>query len=172
MIVAESEGCATSKGCDAEKVCWKATGICLDDYCVDESDCPFGQDMPCEANQCLDGCTYDAECKLGWSCKGFDYGRYCGANGTGSTGDACVTFTDCSGPSACGFLQAGGYCTNYGCSNNQMCPGSASCVQYAGTTLCANHCTSNSDCRTEDGHTCQPKKLINNLDVNVCLPAI
>jgi len=172
MIVAESEGCATSKGCDADKVCWKATGICLDNACVDASDCPFGQDMPCEANQCLDGCAYDAECKLGWACKGFDFGRYCGASGSGSTGASCTVFTDCTGPSSCGFPQAGGYCTNYGCANNQMCPGNASCVQYGATTLCANYCTSNSDCRTEDGHTCQPKKLINNLDVNVCLPAI
>ena len=172
MIVAESEGCATSKGCDEETICWQATGICLDAYCLDESDCPFGQDMPCEENTCLDGCTYDAECKLGWSCKGFDYGRYCGPNGSAVTGDACSSFADCTGPGACGFKQAGGYCTNYGCSNNQMCPGNASCVQYSETTLCAAQCTSNSDCRTEDGHTCQPKKLINNLDVNVCLPAI
>ena len=172
LIVTESAGCAPSKGCLANEICWKATGICLDDACVDDTDCPFGQDMPCEANQCLDGCTYDSDCKLGWACKGFDYGRYCGPDGNGTTGAACTVFSECDGPGACAFPQAGGYCTNFGCSSNVSCSGAASCVQYNTTTLCAAHCNSNADCRTEDGHTCQPKKLVNNLDVNVCLPAL
>ncbi|MBT9555092.1 MAG: hypothetical protein IV100_03635 [Myxococcales bacterium] len=171
MVTFESEGCESSKACDPEDICWIATGACVSAYCFDEEDCPLGQDMPCHENQCLAGCTYEGDCKLGWSCKGYDFGTFCGPSGTGASGAACAVAADCDGAASCTFPGNGGYCGQVGCKSNPECPSDASCVQLnSDQTLCAKKCVSNGDCRAGDGYTCQPKVLPNGLPTTVCLP--
>ena len=169
VVVATSEGCKTSKACEKDEVCWKATGKCVDASCTKDTDCPESE-MPCWEGKCLDGCTYPADCKLEFACKGFAFGHYCGNDGTKKTGDACFTHEVCSGPSSCHFKPMGGYCTNIGCASNAHCPDDSDCVVFGETTLCGKTCKSNDDCRLDEGFSCQPKKLVNGVDTQVCLP--
>jgi len=170
LVVITNDGCGSSKACPDEEVCVLSTGSCVADFCNTPADCPAGQEMPCEDFHCLAGCTYDADCKLSWSCKGFSFGKYCGKEGTKLTGDACFASSACAGADACFFKDKNGYCTNIGCENNSDCGSGASCVQFDSTTLCGKKCNTNDDCRKDDGFTCQPKTLPNGIPTNVCLP--
>ena len=167
ITVTTSAGCTTSKGCGADKVCDKAVGLCVSDYCDVDADCPA---LPCLDTYCVDGCTYDADCRLDYRCKGFADGRYCGVYGTKPTGDACQAFSECAGAASCHFKDQGGYCTNVGCLSNAECPTDSGCVDYLDTSLCGRKCTSNGDCRQDEGYSCQPKTLPNGVPVKVCLP--
>ena len=171
IVVVTSDGCVTSKACGDDLVCEKLTGKCVSDFCTKESDCPTGQDMPCWETYCLDGCTYDAECKLSYSCKGFEFGHYCGQNGNKPVGDPCLSHVVCSGSSSCHFKSKGGYCTNVGCKSNAECGSDSDCVQFGDITLCGKNCDSNDDCRVDDGYTCLPKTLPSGIPTQVCLPA-
>ncbi|MFT5434171.1 MAG: hypothetical protein ACI9OJ_004884, partial [Myxococcota bacterium] len=175
MIVLENAGCLTSKGCSADQVCIKTTGQCVSNFCSSDiggsTECPSGQEMPCVAGQCLDGCTYDADCKLTQACKGFEFGKYCGPKGGQQLGEACSNMTECTGSASCAFQASGGYCTLIGCVNNSDCSSlDGSCVQHLDLSVCGVACSTNDDCRKEAGFTCQPKSLPNGLPANVCLP--
>ncbi len=170
IVVVTNAGCTSTKGCPGDEICVTATGSCVSDFCNTQADCPQDQEMPCEDFHCLAGCTYDADCKLDWSCKGFSFGKYCGKQGTKATGEACFNSSACVGADSCYFKEKGGYCTNIGCTSNAQCSGTADCVEFTSTTLCASQCTTNDDCRAEDGFTCQPKTLPNGIPTNVCLP--
>jgi hypothetical protein len=170
LLVVGNDGCKTSKACVVNTVCQVVTGACVSDVCSDASDCPAGQEMPCLDATCMDGCTYDSECRLGYRCKGFETGRYCGPEGTAKTGDKCTVYKDCAGPSSCVYQDKGGYCSNIGCLSNAECPSESDCVQFGDKTLCGKTCQSNQDCRTEDGFTCQPKTLVNGIPTQACLP--
>ncbi len=126
--------------------------------------------MPCFEFRCLAGCTYDADCKLGYACKGFAFGAYCGQTGSKAVGEPCFDSSGCAGSSSCYFPEHGGYCTNIGCQSNADCVAPAQCVTYGTTTLCAQPCQSNGDCRAGEGYSCQPKTLPNDIPVTVCLP--
>lgn len=170
LEVFENSGCTSSKACPDDQICKVAAGQCVSDFCSSESDCPAGQEMPCENFTCLAGCTYDADCKLSHACKGFAFGRYCGKTGSKPTGGSCFTYTACDGGASCQFTDQGGYCTKVGCKSNAECPNEASCIEYPGMTLCAKECSSNDDCRVEDGFSCQFKTLPNGISTTVCLP--
>ncbi len=171
MTVAPFDGCTTSKTCENNNICQKSTATCVDDECTEKTDCPFGQSMPCLDGHCTDGCTYDADCRLMYRCKGFDVGRYCGLPGTAGIGDGCGSYEDCGGNASCPYQDHGGYCTNIGCASNAECPSGSHCVPFGGHQLCGKICTSNSDCRTDEGYTCQPNELVSGIPTKVCLPS-
>ena len=170
-VVLTNDGCSTSKGCPEATVCKPSTGSCVADTCASASDCPFGLEMPCLDGTCMDGCTYDADCRLGYRCKGFATGRYCGIDGWKTTGEPCFTYGACAGSSSCAFQTMGGYCTNLGCTSEAECLADADCVVgHDGKTLCGKVCASNADCRVAAGFSCQPTTLLNGVPTQVCLP--
>jgi len=164
------DGCSNSKNCDSDTICNVALASCVSDNCTTKDECPSGQSMPCLDGHCADGCTYHADCRLDYKCKGFDVGRYCGNPGSAKTGDPCVEFADCAGASSCPYQDHGGYCTNIGCASNAECKDGGDCVSHGSIQLCAKKCTTNSDCRIDDGYSCQPNQLVNGVPTQVCLP--
>jgi hypothetical protein len=172
IAVKANDGCKTSKGCPQGTICTKATGTCVEEICENESSCPSGQFMPCLDGFCMDGCTYDADCRLSYACKGFSEGNYCGVPGAKYTGEACALFSECKGAGSCSYKAQGGYCTRVGCTANSQCMSDSSCIEHGNISLCAKKCDSNADCRQEDGYTCQPKNLPNGVPTQVCLPAL
>lgn len=87
-------------------------------------------------------------------------------------GDSCTLPTDCSatGVRLCEPSFPGGYCTIFNCVANK-CPDEALCVSYGSVvasepecanpangrfqrTFCMLACSSNSDCRTDQGYAC------------------
>jgi len=170
--VKSSAGCSTSKGCKEGNICVKGSGECIDDACLNKSDCPVSQEMPCIDLHCLDACTYDADCRLTYACKGFDKGRYCGVTGSKKTGDPCSTHEQCSGQSSCHFQNKNGYCSNVGCKSNADCANNANCVKHTNYWMWPKTCSTNGDCRKDDGFTCQPKTLPNGIPSQTCLPPV
>ena len=112
-------------------------------------------------------------------------------------GDKCQVSTDCSvrGDRLCDTSQPGGYCTQFNCRAN-TCPDQAGCVLFNAAIpgcgyddrsgpfgsrvargSCIARCTSNSDCRSEDGYVCaDPRKppwnalvLDDDQSITVCL---
>ncbi len=112
-------------------------------------------------------------------------------------GDKCQVSTDCSvrGDRLCDTSQPGGYCTQFNCRANS-CPDQAGCVLFNASIpgcgyddrsgpfgsrvargSCIARCTSNSDCRAEDGYVCaDPRKppwnalvLDDDQSITVCL---
>lgn len=115
---------------------------------------------------------------------------------TPEIGDKCILSTDCSIRSdrICDTSQPNGYCTQ-NCRGNS-CPNEAACVLYntslqgcgfddragplgsrVARSFCTAGCTTNADCRTEDGYVCADPKsypwnafiLDDNQDKKVCL---
>ena len=72
--------------------------------------------------------------------------------GEGTVGDPCAQDGDCAGPGARCIPQEdgefiGGYCVNFGCSDNQPCPAGAGCFQLQdGETVCLATCDDVYDC--------------------------
>jgi hypothetical protein len=172
MTVKSNDGCKSSKGCSQGTICEKVTGTCWDEQCETKDSCPSGQFMPCLDGFCMDGCTYDADCRLSYTCKGFEEGHYCGVPGNKPTGSACLLFNECKGSGSCYYKAQGGYCTRVGCTANSQCMSDASCVQHGNINLCGKKCNSNEDCRQDEGYTCKPKPLPNGVPTQVCLPAL
>ena len=77
-------------------------------------------------------------------------------------GDTCGSSTDCdiNGTRICDLAQPGGYCTIAGCDVGTCPSGEASCVQFRSDvprlteSFCMYSCTSDSDCRTDEGYRC------------------
>lgn len=123
-----TEQCSSNSGC-ASNNCWDENGLCVD------------------------SCFSDNECRTNYECYDWtgDGIRECGpvANGTGSVGDSCSGYTDCSGGQD-GFCIdnvdfSAGYCT-LGCQSDLDCPSGSNCLDSG---ICVDNCTSS--CRTGYG---------------------
>lgn len=74
-------------------------------------------------------------------------------------GDDCFNAVDCSPDGragrTCDPASPGGYCTISDCRSNS-CPDEASCVAFrdGDFTFCMAACSSNEECRTDDGYSC------------------
>ncbi|MGH7282511.1 MAG: hypothetical protein ACRELY_13375 [Polyangiaceae bacterium] len=110
-------------------------------------------------------------------------------------GDSCTLSTDCSiqGDRQCDTAQPNGYCTILGCTGN-LCPDEAACVLFdpavpgCGYTdrepsrialaACMKQCSSDSDCRTDEGYFCADPKappwnaliLDDDQSQHICIP--
>ncbi|MBV9949893.1 MAG: hypothetical protein JOZ69_23830 [Myxococcales bacterium] len=104
---------------------------------------------------------------------GVAFGAIALAGCTPAIGDKCSLSTDCSiqGTRFCDTSQTAGYCTVIGCTSNH-CPDNAVCVEFGATvpgcayddyqapsrtgrSMCMKACSSDSDCRTQDGYGCR-----------------
>jgi hypothetical protein len=110
-------------------------------------------------------------------------------------GDHCTLSTDCSlqGDRQCDTAEPNGYCTVFGCQGN-LCPDEAACVLFnpavpgcnytdrepsrIAQAACMKQCSSDSDCRTDEGYICANPKgppwnaliLDDDQSQNICIP--
>ena len=158
-------GC-TAKSCPKFQVCDGSTGSCVSDLCFADSECPGGH--ICEETYCVNPCSTHGDCRtsLGYQCKAFADGEFCGVSGAGGAGAACSNHSQCSGNAVCTYKSNGGYCAALGCDESGVtCEGGSTCVEdswFFGDWLCAQTCNSSFECRTEDGYECTWE--------DVCLP--
>jgi hypothetical protein len=67
---------------------------------------------------------------------------------------------DINGTRICDLASPGGYCTIQGCDVGTCPAGEGSCVQFRADeprltdSFCMYSCSSNSDCRTDEGYRC------------------
>jgi hypothetical protein len=74
--------------------------------------------------------------------------------GEGNVGDACASDGDCNGANAACLNLPNGYCTQASC-GDVGCPDGSACYQFEGdATYCIKQCTSNADCRADEGYEC------------------
>lgn len=86
------------------------------------------------------------------------FGSACGHE----IGDSCTTSLDCSQQNSriCDRTQSGGYCTIAPCERG-TCPEEATCVEFRpaedrlALTYCMRKCSSDSDCRDDEGYRCR-----------------
>lgn len=97
--------------------------------------------------------------------------------GTGVVGDPCASDGDCGGiPSAEAFCLTsvggyisfpGGYCSSY-CTDDGPCGAGAVCVVMYSYGICMQPCTSDTECRTAEGYTCNAIPYVT--DAPYCVP--
>jgi len=163
---AQVQGC-TPKTCPPLKVCDKATGKCVSDYCDIPDDCPVG--LGCIDTYCVDPCEKASDCREGYACKSFPTGHYCGEVGTKGSGKPCTYFSECAADRVCLFQDKGGYCAVSLCQSDLDCPLDAWCVNGPGGYLCAAECKSDADCSKSAGFLCKPQTSADGETVKVCL---
>ncbi len=158
-------GCSATS-CPKYQVCDGASGDCVSDLCFEDDDCPGGH--ICEETYCVNPCNSHGDCRvdIGYACKAFGGGEFCGVGGAGSAGSACSNHTQCAGNAVCTYKSSGGYCAALGCDESGVsCESGSTCVEdswFFGDWLCAQTCNSSFECRTEDGYECTWE--------DVCLP--
>ncbi|MBR57875.1 MAG: hypothetical protein CMH54_07425 [Myxococcales bacterium] len=148
----------TNLSCDIYQVCEPASG-CIFNFCEEDAACPNGH--VCIDTYCVNSCEDDSDCRtsLGYRCKSFTYGHYCGlSSSTASPGDECYNFTSCSGADSCLLQGYGGYCSVANCGFTNPCPTGTECL-YDGDffSYCAKSCAASDDCRTAEGYACSYK---------------
>jgi len=140
-----SQPCETAEDCGASGSCWN---------------------LGLDSSMCLLNCRRGGDCREahGYICDG-DSTCFPGeANpppppGEGTVGDACAGDGDCDGAGAQCIPEQdgafpGGYCVNFGCSEQQPCPAGSGCFQLEdGNTVCLAVCNGSDDCRA--GYACQ-----------------
>lgn len=167
LVEAASAGC-TSKSCPVGEVCDPAAGKCVLDYCEDWGDCPAG--MPCIQTYCVQSCGKPSDCRVGYACKTFPEGTFCGEEGQGKSGAPCTYFSECADDRACLFEDQGGYCAVFGCASDWDCPLDAWCVARSGMHYCAAECLKDADCNQASGFRCQSATSVDGIPVTLCLP--
>lgn len=160
-------GCTTTS-CPLYKVCNKAAGTCVSDFCLADKDCPSG--YVCVDTYCSEPCAKTPDCRTGYDCKGTLVGWVCGIDGAGQTADPCVYLADCAGSRGCIMQSDGGYCAQVGCKSFADCPADSECADApVGTTpVCARWCFSADDCPAAT--TCSPWSASDGSDLDICLP--
>lgn len=107
---------------------------------------------------CLPGTRYAAALMRSWTLAWF---AVLAAGCAPAIGDSCQTAVDCSitGDRVCDRAQPGGSCIIFGCDEG-TCPPEAACVRWRPSesdlefNACMRRCTSNGDCRTDEGYAC------------------
>lgn len=160
----EVAGSCTDLSCPKYKVCDFFSGSCLSDFCQTESDCPLG--YTCKETYCTSTCQGPANCRtnLGYACKSFAEGKYCGISGWSAAGASCYSHAACEGEAVCAFQDNGGYCAVMACGQGgSACPAGTWCVPNTSEgSLCGKNCGVDSDCRVDEGYSCASQ--------GVCLP--
>jgi hypothetical protein len=145
----------TDLSCPLYQVCDPGLG-CVSDFCENSGQCPAQH--VCVDTYCVNPCSTDQDCRvdLEYSCKQFGMGDHCARYGTQTVGESCDDFKDCSGYMVCLFQAYGGYCTIAQCGTSVDCPSGASCYWDSDfTSFCGKNCSSNLDCRVDEGYSCQ-----------------
>lgn len=158
LTVTAGTATCTALSCPRGKVCDSSNGQCVGDYCDFDTDCPSAH--VCRDTYCVNPCTSNAECRPEYACKTLTGGMFCGIEGERGTGTFCWEHADCAGNMACAFQSHGGYCATLGC--NACLLGTKCAPDTSDGEVCAETCTSASDCRVSDGYTCTAEKT--------CLP--
>lgn len=154
----------TNLSCDKYSVCDPDSGECVSDFCFEDSECPSGH--LCRDTYCINACAADADCRgdLGYACKAFDAGLFCGITGFKGPGESCTSHTSCAGMATCTFKDNGGYCAVIQCLELGLpCPEGTECTIAGDQTLCGLSCGDSADCREDDGYICTPPE-------DTCLP--
>jgi Subtilisin-like serine proteases len=106
---------------------------------------------------CLPSCSDNSDCNTGSVCN--DDGKC--QKVPEPIGGSCSKDEECAGDyTTCNAWFEGGYCTQE-CfdSDDTVCPDGAKCVPYGRrqTMSCLASCSSDKDCRTDEGYLCHPQ---------------
>ena len=174
--------CIPYANTDSAGYCWPNSGGALDtgSVCTSDSDCRSDMcwDVGLGSSRCVDACSSIVGCSFvsGWSCilstisysnGDMSHGICKPMPGSGSTGDTCLSDSDCRD----GFCDPDGYCENF-CCRTESCPTASHyyCQMWGGSEnslfkACywdggwsygsalddGSACNSNSDCKS---HLC------------------
>jgi hypothetical protein len=74
---------------------------------------------------------------------------------TPEVGDACTASVECGVGQVCDTTAEAGYCTLYDCTSSSECPSDSVCADFGGLSACMKPCSSNDDCRSDEGYVCR-----------------
>ncbi|MBI2896834.1 MAG: hypothetical protein HYY06_24970 [Deltaproteobacteria bacterium] len=143
--------CSDHSGCESDLCNTDDPGGQCTQVCTDSSDCPTG--AVCSEGLCFSACEVDADCREaeGYSCQGDAPDRFCDVapEPRAPIGDACGADEDCES-GLCDTEDPGGQCTQ-ACSATTGCPAGSICAER----FCRAICTTDADCRDDEGYGCQ-----------------
>lgn len=167
--------CLSGEGCPAGSTCLQLSRT--EAYCFDDCD-PDAESRQCRSGYgctrpgpsfpaavCIGGCTDDSDCSTGLRCD--SEGVVGGAcySPEAHLGDACTEDETCPMGGFC-YAEAfsgwpTGACIALGCdlASNAGCSGDAQCLPSpfgGGGGMCVDGCSSDADCRMEEGYACRP----------------
>jgi hypothetical protein len=139
--------------------------------CTTNSQCTSNCCVPLDSGN--SACAFPEFCGAGGTGGGTGGGGTGGTGGTGGAGGSGGIGSPCTGSGTCGSGTNAGTCNGRWCTRpcttSIDCPGNNWCIRNnAGTNTCFVGCTSNANCASLTGTTCQSATTIDDLPMSVC----